>query len=185
MQSLALSLTHSLPLPGVLTRAQAGDREAFEELLRAHERLVLRTAWRMLGSLDDAKDIAQNALLRLHKHLPRFQSVEQIGPWLYAVTLNLCRDELRRRTRFVEPPPNLTDPAQSLESLTVLEQQRAWLREALLELPEKQRAALILRELEGVSTSDAARILNSTETTIRTHISLAKQRLRQLWEKHQ
>ena len=73
-----------------LSRARRGDEAAFEELMRMHERQVLRTALRLLGRLEDAEDAAQEAFLRLYRNLRGFHELAEIRPWLYRVTVNVC-----------------------------------------------------------------------------------------------
>src|SRR5260370_17673344 len=84
----------------------AGDLAAFEEIVRMHEKQVLNTAWRLLGRLEDAQDVAQEAFLRLYSNLKKLDDVRQVRPWLYRVTVNLCYDH-RRPSRKV-PTEGLT-----------------------------------------------------------------------------
>jgi DNA-directed RNA polymerase specialized sigma24 family protein len=79
-------------------RARTGDGEAFALLLGRHEHMVLRTALRLLGRLDQAQDAAQETFLRMHKYLARFDESRDLGPWLYRIVVNACRDIARRRT---------------------------------------------------------------------------------------
>lgn len=78
-------------------RARAGDLDAFEQLIRQHERRVFRTALRLLRKVEDAEDAAQEVYLRLYKHLGRLKQDQDVMPWLYRVTVNVCRDMNRRR----------------------------------------------------------------------------------------
>src|SRR6266699_216937 len=82
-------------------RARKGDQEAFACLVERHERMVLRTGLRLLGRLDLAQDAAQEAFLRLHRHLPRFDASRELGPWLYRIVVNVCRDLARRQPRLL------------------------------------------------------------------------------------
>ena len=90
---------------GLLERSKAtGDLEAFDQLMRLHEKQVLGTALRLLGNLEDAQDAAQEAFLRLYKSLNRLPDIQEIKPWLYRVTVNVCNDMHRsRRRRAWEP----------------------------------------------------------------------------------
>ncbi|HEX6738079.1 MAG TPA: sigma-70 family RNA polymerase sigma factor, partial [Vicinamibacteria bacterium] len=83
----------------LVRRAKAGDREAFEALLRQHERMVLRTALRLLGRLHLAQDAAQEVFLRLHKYLRRFDEERELAPWLYRMVVNVCHDLRRAGSR--------------------------------------------------------------------------------------
>src|SRR5260370_6900158 len=93
----------------VLRRAAAGDAPAFEQLIRSHERQVLRLAVRLTGRLEDGQDVAQEAFLKLHRQLARFPDKNQIGAWLYRVPVNLCwhLDPKTKRS----PAPTIARPA--------------------------------------------------------------------------
>jgi RNA polymerase sigma-70 factor (ECF subfamily) len=154
----------------LVRRARRGDIDAFEQLMRAHDRQVYRLAARLLGNDADAQDAAQEVFLRLHRSLSRIDEDRAIGPWLYRVTVNVCNDVLRCR-RTAAP---LEEIPSGGDTQTVLEVQAA-----LNRLPEKQRAAIVLREVEGLSTAEVAEILGSTETTVRSAIAIARSKLRQ------
>jgi RNA polymerase sigma-70 factor (ECF subfamily) len=161
-----------------LARARRGDEAAFEELMRMHERQVLRTALRLLGRVEDAEDVAQEVFLRLYRNLCGFQALAEIRPWLYRVTFNVCCDLGRRR--FVAELPDEVAVEQTQESDVSLEQRRGLLAEALAYLPEKERAAVVLREIEGLDTAQVAEILGSTPVTVRTQVSTGRARLREI-----
>jgi RNA polymerase sigma-70 factor (ECF subfamily) len=180
--------TMILPIPlDTLHRAQAGDADAFEHLLRMHERPVLRTAVRITGSLADGQDIAQEVFLKLHREMRQFCDIGEIGPWLYRVTVNACLDLGRKakrrpvasmgakaaRWRSVE-----STPEHSLE----LAERKAMLEAGLQTLSERERAAIVLRELEGLSTAEVAGALGSTESTVRVQIAAARLKLRKFFE---
>jgi len=159
----------------------AGEREsAFEDLLRSNEKRVLRTAWRLLGSLEDAQDASQEVFLRLHKHFERLAPAT-IDGWIYRTTVNVCMDQYRRRRPEgeldIDPPAPATQLA-GLES----DERKHRLERAIARLPEKERAALVLREIEGLETSRVAEILNVTEATVRSQIASAKTKLKEWLE---
>lgn len=170
----------------LLRRAKAGDATAFAEILGRHERMVLMTALRLLGRLDAAQDAAQEAFLRLHKHLGRFDEVRAVAPWLYRVVVNVCRDAQRRDRRAglsldgLRADGRLLEPADALdlEADALREEERRMLSDGLRTLPEKERAALVLRDIEGLSTQEVAEILGSSETTVRSQISRGRLRLK-------
>ena len=163
-----------------LARAQRGDEAAFEELMRMHERQVLRTALRLLGRLEDAEDAAQEVFLRLYRNLRGFEALTEIRPWLYRVTVNVCYDLGRKRRRFVAELPDEVAVEQNQERGVTLEQRRELLAEALARLPEKERAAVVLREIEGLKTVEVAEILGSTPVTVRAQVSMGRARLREI-----
>ena len=165
----------------VLARARRGEETAFEELMRMHERQVLRTALRLLGRIEDAQDAAQEVFLRLYRKLSIFGSLSEVRPWLYRVTVNVCHDLARKRGRLAaELPASAVLVAGSQEEQINLGQRRELLAEALTYLPEKERAAIVLREIEGLDTAEVAEILGSTPATVRSQVSTGRARLREI-----
>lgn len=172
-------------------RAGAGDAAAFEQLMIATERRVVATAWRMLGNREDARDAAQEVFLRMYKYLHRYRPEQDFHGWLYRITLNVCRDIARKRQQSAgnsmpaspdtgrerDRPPDLSNRGEA-EEFALLNQQRAVLKRALQTLPEKERAALVLRDLEGLTTEEVARILRSRPVTVRSQISSARRKLK-------
>ena len=166
--------------------AKAGDLEAFERLLRQHERLVLATAIRLLGNLEDAQDAAQEVFLRLHRNLAKVQSSGNFAGWLYRVTVNVCHDHRRRKPETVSMADAADIPAAGADphqELTEAERRRA-LTLSLRMLPDKERAALVLRDLEGLSTAEVAAALGSTEATVRSQVSKARVKVKDFMERY-
>jgi RNA polymerase sigma-70 factor (ECF subfamily) len=155
-----------------------GEREeklVFEELVAAHQSLVLRTAYRLLGRIEDAQDAAQEVFLRLFRNMRRIDSDPKA--WLYRVTVNVCRDQHRRRKQVHELDVNLADPGLGPERMLALDQRKQLLMEGLQTLPERERAAVVLRDIEGLSTAETAAILGVEEVTVRSQISTARVKL--------
>ncbi len=168
---------------GMTDRARAAaEPEAsdarFEQLMRAHERQVLGTSLRLLGNLEDAQDAAQDVFLRLYRNLHRFAGDAEMRPWLYRVTVNVCRD-LGRKRRWTAVELNEKDMPvdESREERITLEERRALVAEALAMLPPQEREAIVLREIEDLDTAEVAEILGSTPGTVRSQISKGRSRL--------
>lgn len=162
---------------------QSSDRmAAFEQVMIRHERMVLRVALRMLGRLEDAQDVSQEVFLRLYKHFHQIEEERGLTSWLYRTTVNACFDQLRgRKPEDVidwEPPVAATQPA-AME----LAERRRLITEGLKFLAERERAAVVLREIEGLSTSEVAAILGTSEVTVRSQISTAKGKLKAFVER--
>ncbi len=170
-------------------RARRGDEEAFACLVERHERMVLRTGLRLLGRLDLAQDAAQEAFLRLHRHLARFDASRELGPWLYRIVVNVCRD-LSRRQRWprllgLEEAREVRSPDSdeaALQEAVVRNEQRRLVQAALRALSPREREAIVLRDLEGLSTSEVARVLGSSEGTVRSQISTGRLKIKQYVE---
>jgi RNA polymerase sigma-70 factor (ECF subfamily) len=167
-------------------RSRTGDAEAFEALVRRHERRVYGLARRLLGRPEDAEDAAQEAFLRLYRALDRLDPGRPVLPYLYRLTVNVCRD-LGRRLRLSaavslddlapsrEPPDAGADTAAAAR----LAEQRRIAAAALRSLPEKQRAALVLRDLQGLTTREVAEVLGTSEVTVRTQICRARLKVKE------
>jgi RNA polymerase sigma-70 factor (ECF subfamily) len=168
----------ALPMPGY--GLAFGEPAAFEALLRTHEAMVARTALRLTGNRQDAQDAAQEVFLRLHRTLGRIDDSRNLSGWLYRVTVNVCRDILRKR----QNTDSLDDVHVSVPSCTEVDLSRAeqlkLVEDALRTLPEKERAAVALRDLEGLSTREVAEILGSSEATVRSQISAARLKIRKM-----
>lgn len=180
-------------LSALVERARAGDREAFEQLMVSTQHRVAATAWRLLGDREDARDASQETFLRAYKYLRGFKAGQDFHGWLYRITVNVCRDMLRaRRAARADDTPleNLTeaqeggasplgrDPRPDAEGATLLSQQRAIVRRALSTLPEKERTAVVLRDLEGRTTEEVARLMKTRPATVRSQVSTARTKLR-------
>jgi RNA polymerase sigma-70 factor, ECF subfamily len=160
-----------------IRQARQGDRDAMEQILAAHEQPVLRVALRMLGRLEDAQDAAQDVFLRLYRSLDQFDDTRQLRPWLYRITVNVCLDILRRRRQHLELIDNRSEPPSAEQSL-LLEERQSAIEWALPRLAPRERAALLLREVEGLSTREVAEALEIEETTVRSLIYQARGHLR-------
>jgi RNA polymerase sigma-70 factor, ECF subfamily len=162
-----------LTLP-IFPRERAGGR-VFEELVAAHERMVLRTAYRLLGRLEDAQDAAQEVFLRLFRNLGRVEGDPKA--WLYRVTVNVCNDHHRRRMPVADLDEHRADPAPDPERAITLDERKRLLMEGLATLGERERTSVVLRDIEGLSTAETAAILGVEEGTVRSHISTARVKL--------
>ncbi|MDT7604213.1 MAG: polymerase sigma-70 factor, subfamily [Acidobacteriota bacterium] len=188
---------HADRLSSLVSLARAGDSLAFERLMVETERRVVATAWRLLGNREDARDAAQEVYLRVFKYMGRFRAGEDFQGWLYRITVNVCHDLARKRraaggeqlddaglereerTAF----ENLRRDDADTESATLRAQRLALVRRALLTLPEKERAAIVLRDLEGLSTEEVASALGSRAVTVRSQISSARAKIRDYCER--
>jgi len=171
---------------GELIRAAVeGDLGAFDELVLRKRERVIRIAFQVTGDLEEAKDVAQAVFLRLWRVLRRFDPGRRFDTWLYRMTVNLAIDQLRTHgpKGIFEPLPS--DPALPApsarfgpeQSLDLAALQRAFLRLAA-RLAPKQRAAFVLREIDGLETAEVARILGVRESTVRNHLHQARRILR-------
>lgn len=158
-----------LALPAVASDSPDG----FERAVAEHQQMVQRVAYRLLGRLEDAQDAAQEVFLRLYRNRNRVRPDPKA--WLYRVTVNVCRDQLRRRRTVALE--DRSDAAPDPERALAMEERKRLVVEGLATLPERERAAVVLRDIEGLSTAEVAEILGVEEVTVRSHVSSARLRL--------
>jgi RNA polymerase sigma-70 factor (ECF subfamily) len=150
-------------------------REPFEAVMATHERMVIGTAYRLLGRMEDAQDAAQEVFMRLYKNFGRIEGDPK--PWLYRVTVNICNDHYRRRMVIAQPDERQPDASPGPERILELDERKRLLMEGLQTLAERERTAVVLREFQGLSTRQVAEILGVEEVTVRSQISGARVKL--------
>ena len=161
----------------LVARAQRGDRFAFEQLVERHQHRLLTLAARTLGSADDAADAVQEAFIRAWLGLPRFHGRSLFSTWLYRIGLNAAHDQrLKRRT---EPLEETREPADPQDSFLASELSGA-LQEALNELEEDYRVAVVLYDVLGCSYTEIAELTEVAEGTVKSRISRGRSRLAEL-----
>lgn len=171
----------------LLARVRAGDREALARLLEPHLGLLRRFALRMVAQPDDAADLVQDTLLRAAEALPRFRGEAQVRTWLLRVLHNACVDHLRRRGRWrfdaqvharVDPEADHDAVVAELRTMPadydVTEHIAFCLSCVGRSLPPEQQAALVLRELSGLSNREAAEVAGVSESVLRHHLAAAR-----------
>jgi RNA polymerase sigma-70 factor (ECF subfamily) len=165
-----------------------GDTSAFEQLVERHQALVAGTVARMLGSNSDVEDIAQQVFIRVWKSARRYVPRAKFTTWLLKITRNLVFNELRRSKRHAHVPlqsepgaeeiplKDETNPAPDA-SLLETELQRA-IEEAIIQLPESQRMALVLRRYEQLSYEQIAEVLDLSVPAVKSVLFRARTELR-------
>ncbi len=176
-------------LAPLVERAVAGEAAAFEQIMIHSQQRVLSLSWRILGNEPDARDASQEVFLRVYKYLGRFRSDQDFFGWLYGITVNVCRDILKKRqqhtNRFASFSAEIEDETlkvpsdqKDAEHVAIESQRRELISRAIATLPYKERAAIVLRDVEGLSTEEVARILKSSATTVRSQICSARSKIR-------
>jgi RNA polymerase sigma-70 factor (ECF subfamily) len=171
-----------------------GDTSAFEELIERHKALVAGTVARMLGSNSDVEDIAQQVFIRVWKSARRYVPRAKFTTWLLKITRNLVFNELRRTKRHAHVPlqsePGTEDPPLKDEmnlapdaSLLEVELQRT-IEEAILQLPDAQRLALVLRRYEQLSYEQIAEVLELSVPAVKSVLFRARSELRSRLSKY-
>ncbi len=145
----------------LMRRVAARDGEAFRLLIERHADRPHRVAWRMLGDATEAEDVAQEAVLRLWQNAGTWRGEGPgVAAWLTRVATNLCLDRLRKRARLSdEEAPERADESPLADALIAGEQDREAVIRALGNLPERQRAAIVLTYYEELPNAEAAAML--------------------------
>ena len=172
----------------LIERAAKGDGEAFSQLMAAQEGRMYAVALRMCGHREDAQDCLQEAMLRIFRSISGFKGQSSFATWVYRITMNTCLDELRRGKRRkasslderIDAGWAPVDDMDTPEHHAMRSEQRRALERAIGELPEDMRSAVVLRDIQGCSYDEIADILDTNVGTIKSRISRARSRLREI-----
>jgi RNA polymerase sigma-70 factor (ECF subfamily) len=170
----------------VIVRAQAGDEEAFRDLVERYKKRAYWVAFNLVNDENEARDISQEAFIRVFRNIAKFDLRFKFYTWLYQIVTNLSIDALRKRQGqrrvSLEDVGDVRAVQQSaherLERLELKER----VAEVLETLPPKYKAVLSLRELEGLSSKEIATIVGSTHATVRWRLHRARSLFRDAWE---
>jgi RNA polymerase sigma-70 factor (ECF subfamily) len=177
-----------------VARLKARDPDAFEVLVRQNGPRMLALAWRVLGDEDGARDVVQEAFASAFRAMDGFAADARLSTWLHRIVVNTALMKLRRRRRRPEEPiepllPAFRDDGHHEAAFAAwgdVEEQlrrrevRDVVRRAIERLPDSYRTVLVLRDIEEMSTAEAARALGLTENAVKTRLHRARQALRTL-----
>jgi RNA polymerase sigma-70 factor (ECF subfamily) len=177
----------------LVEHARHGDHQAFAVLVRRYERKLIRVLSRLVREPEQARDLAQETFWRVYARLDRFDTSRRFGPWLFRVGVNLGLDWLRSSRNDQLPAASidrtngdgkstfeLSDPDPRIQAELAQEVQFV-----LALMPVSYRTILVLRDLEGFSSSEVAAIVERREATVRWRLSKARERFREIWERRQ
>jgi len=163
----------------LMARIAKGDERAYHLLVRRHLPAMLGLARRVLGNAADAEDVAQEAMLRVWTHAPRWQPLAALRTWLTRVVVNLCLDRKRRAPWVaLEAAGEIVDPARDVSEQTEVDERERLVSAAINELPPRQRTAIVLTYSEGMSNAQVAEFLDTTVSAVETLLVRGKQNLR-------
>lgn len=175
-----------------IRRAQAGDADAFEQLLVQHQKSVYNLCLRMAGNSEDALDLSQEAFFRAWRSIGQYQFDAAFSTWLYRLTTNLCIDFLRKRKKTgslsltiddeeaAGEEFSVPDPAPSPEEQAIDNETRRNLHEAMAQLPADWRAVMQLRVVEELSYEQIADVLGIKVGTVKSRLARAREALRKM-----
>jgi RNA polymerase sigma-70 factor (ECF subfamily) len=173
--------------------AQRGDPGAFDELVRAHDHNVLRMAYNLLRSEEDARDVFQEVFLRVYRNLPKFRFDCSFNTWLYRIVANLCLDHLRKRKVRKEEPSSYEGESGPVDRLQLIPEQRAdvdpqrqfqsaevssRIQEVLSDLTPRERVVFEMRHFQGMRLRAIGQSLGVTEEAAKNCLFRATQKMR-------
>jgi RNA polymerase sigma-70 factor (ECF subfamily) len=181
----------------LIARAGDGDIRAFEELVQRHQRRANTVAYGIVRSAEDAREVTQDAFLRVHRHLKDFEGGASFSTWLYRIVYNLSIDLIRRRSpgRAVEfedhtdltgapdewlPARGELDPFAALDRTRLVEA----MQRCLDELPPHHRTAIVLREVEGLSYEEIAEAMEVPKGTVMSRLFHARRKMQKMLREH-
>jgi RNA polymerase sigma-70 factor, ECF subfamily len=177
-----LRMAIPMDIEALADAAAAGDVDAFERLVREHQSRVLNVAYRMLNDAHDAEDVCQDVFVKAFRALPRLRDRSQFSAWLLKITANCSRDYLRRRRRRGEVPlEEVSTPIideRHTESEGARDTERI-VQRLLMGLPEKHRIVIVLRDIEGMSYEEMARVLVCTVSSVKNRLHRARRVFRE------
>jgi len=171
----------------LIRRAREGDDAAWLEIVSQHQEAVFRLAYLMLGNADDAEDVAQEVFIKAMKHLGRFDDERPLWPWLLQITRNTARNRYRGMSRYrealskvwlrqtVQPSP-LVEDAHAAQARS----QRLW--QAIRQMKTQDQEVIYLRYFLEIPVAEAAEILGTAEGTVKSRLSRALGRLKDVIE---
>jgi RNA polymerase sigma-70 factor (ECF subfamily) len=177
----------------LIRAAQRGDQDAFEQLVRAYDQSVLRLAMNLLRSAEDARDVYQEAFLRVYKNLDSFRFDCSFHTWLYRIVTNICLDQLRKRKVRKEESAVVETPEGPLDRMDAFEEDGAesdpersmWNRQlkqrietALQDLTPRERMVFELRHYQGLRLRNIGEMLGTTEEAAKNCLFRATQKMR-------
>jgi RNA polymerase sigma-70 factor (ECF subfamily) len=164
----------------LVARSVRGDLDSFNQLVLRWERPIYALAYRVIGREEDARDVCQETFLRAFRALSGFKGQAKFSSWLYRITLNLCRDWIRRerRTPVLQAPEDVDlaelaaerEPVESIEDVIARRDQSRAVARAMTALTGDQRTAIILKEYHGLTFQEIADLLHCPLSTVKTRL---------------
>ncbi len=168
-----------------VARFLEGDEAGFDTIVKRHHRALRSLLYRLAGNTEDAEDLAQETFLRVSRHLDRFRGTSSLRTWILKIGTNLALDHLRRRAKRPEVAlpddrsarapagPRDADP----KARAVSREQARRVAGVLETLPPVQRAALVLKVMEGMNYEEIAKVLETTANSVKSSIHLARKKM--------
>ena len=162
----------------LVLQCQNGNVAAFEMLVRKHQQMVHALTFRMTGSVADSEDLAQEAFIRAYDQIGSFRSHAKFSTWLYSVAVHVCLNWRRDEARRFRAEASCAEEIFAGHSESAPNEMAQQAQAALMKLPARQRAAIVLTLYDGLSHAEAAKVLHCSETTVSWRVFAAKRKLK-------
>ena len=171
----------------LLRRCQAGDADAFAEVVTKHWKRAFWTAYDVLYDHDRAQDVAQEAFVKVHRAIQTFDLGRDFASWLYRIVLNLAIDHKRKRDRDKSTPTDRIEEVMDARKVMVEDEEKAAnierVETVLAGLPDKYRIPLVMKDIDGLSVEEVARILDVSYSTVRWRLHKARNLFRERFQR--
>ncbi len=181
-----------------IEKCQQGDRDAFVHLIALYEKKILNHCYRMLGNLADAEDATQEVFVKIFRFIKSYTGQSAFSTWIYKIASNVCLDYVRKHRRHQKDTVSIhqqnkegeefflsiEDDGPSPYEKTKANEAQEKLAEALSQLSDEQKQVIILRDVDGFSYEEIAKILNTAPGTVKSRINRARQNLQKILAPH-
>ncbi|HXB59939.1 MAG TPA: RNA polymerase sigma factor [Candidatus Acidoferrales bacterium] len=162
----------------LVLQCQNGNAAAFEMLVRKHQPMVHALTFRMTGSVADAEDLAQEAFIRAYEQIGSFRSTAKFSTWVYSIAVHACLNWRRDEARRFRAEAGCAEEAFAEHNESAPSEMAQQAQAALMKLPARQRAAIVLTLYDGMSHAEAAKVLHCSETTVSWRVFAARRKLK-------
>ncbi len=171
----------------LISLLKKGDRDAFNELVARYQSKVINISYNLLSDSEDALDASQEVFIKIYRNISTFRESSSLSTWIYRITVNICRDTLRKRQRTADTvsitgeddeTQDIPDTGSSPELMTEHTELQLAVRRAIAELSEEYKTVLTLCDIEGMSYDDISAILRIPTGTVKSRLNRARAALR-------
>lgn len=169
-----------------------GDVASFEQLIKSYQKMAYNVAYRVMGNEEDAKDMTQEALIKVYRNLKSFRMDASFSTWLYRIVMNTCKDALRKRKTKVisldqtydtgdgEMQWELEDEGLKPDEKLIQKETQEEVQEALQEVGENNRIVIVLRDIKGLTYSEIADVIDIAEGTVKSRLNRGRKELKEV-----
>lgn len=181
----------SLQEASLIEQSKAGDIDSFEQLILAHQKKAFNIAYRILGNLEDANDVTQEALLKAYKGISKFNGKSSFSTWLYTIVTNTSMDFIRKNRKTIVTyldreyeteegsyKTQVYSDQETPEEILEKKEVQKLVNDAIEQLSDEHRKIIVLRDIQQFSYQEIAQILNCSEGTVKSRINRARNNLK-------